>query len=189
VGLRVRGSAYFEGFRTLATNGIDNADSETLFRMAGMMRGDRVKVESSGSAGLDAILQSGVHASADIRPAWPRAPIAKWRRSSGIISTTICRPRRRRFTWPGGHSEDGRRGCSMEHYRIDDEHSKRVQAAWEAYGIAAAALARNNMRNWKAAGGLPVIGIAAMAGGEGREGGDPASRSPRHPVSLVRLSW
>ena len=41
---------YFDGFRTLATNGIDKPVLN-LFRMAGLMRGDRVKVESSGAAG------------------------------------------------------------------------------------------------------------------------------------------
>ena len=42
-------------FRTLATNGIDKAVLN-VFRMAGMMRGDQVKVSSSGAAGLDSIL-------------------------------------------------------------------------------------------------------------------------------------
>ena len=39
---------YFDGFRTLATNGIDKPVLN-VFRMAGMMRGDRVKTESSGA--------------------------------------------------------------------------------------------------------------------------------------------
>ena len=56
---------YFDGFRTLATNGIDKPVLN-LFRMTGMMRGDRVKVESSGAAGLDGILQSGVQGAPDI---------------------------------------------------------------------------------------------------------------------------
>ena len=56
---------YFEGFRTLATNGIDKP-MLNLFRMAGLMRGDRVQLTSSGAAGIDAILQSGVTGAPDI---------------------------------------------------------------------------------------------------------------------------
>ena len=43
------GQPYFDGFRTLATNGIDKPVLN-FFRMAGMMSGDRVKVESNGGA-------------------------------------------------------------------------------------------------------------------------------------------
>ncbi len=41
------GQPYFEGFRTLATNGIDKPVLN-LFRMAGLMRGERVRAVSSG---------------------------------------------------------------------------------------------------------------------------------------------
>ena len=39
---------YFDGFRSLATNGIDQPVLN-VFRMAGMMRGDRVALRSAGS--------------------------------------------------------------------------------------------------------------------------------------------
>ncbi len=38
------GKDYFEGFRTLATNGIDKPILN-VFRMAGMMSGDRVETD------------------------------------------------------------------------------------------------------------------------------------------------
>ncbi len=41
------GKDYFEGFRTLATNGVDKPVLN-VFRMAGMMSGERVKAISSG---------------------------------------------------------------------------------------------------------------------------------------------
>ena len=44
------GQPYFDGFRTLATNGVDKPVLN-FFRMAGMMKGDRVKVESAGGRG------------------------------------------------------------------------------------------------------------------------------------------
>ena len=37
-----------------------------VFRMLGMMRGDRVKVESSGSVDVDTIVETGVHQKPDI---------------------------------------------------------------------------------------------------------------------------
>ena len=41
------GKDYFEGFRTLATNGIDKPILN-VFRMAGLMSGDRVATTSTG---------------------------------------------------------------------------------------------------------------------------------------------
>jgi len=45
---------YFEGYRTLATNGIDKPVLN-VFRMAGLMRGNRVAAESSGRVPLATI--------------------------------------------------------------------------------------------------------------------------------------
>ena len=56
---------YFEGFRTLATNGIDKPVLN-LFRMAGLMRGNRVAVESSGRVPLATILTDSVHGNSDV---------------------------------------------------------------------------------------------------------------------------
>src|SRR5258708_26322291 len=56
---------YFDGFRALATNGIDKPVLN-FFRMAGMMRGDRVKTESSGAVAIDAIVRSGVRGDATV---------------------------------------------------------------------------------------------------------------------------
>ena len=50
------GKDYFEGFRTLATNGIDKPILN-VFRMAGLMSGDRVETESTGQIPLDEILE------------------------------------------------------------------------------------------------------------------------------------
>ncbi len=50
---------YFEGFRTLASNGIDKPVLN-LFRMAARMRGDRVAVDSSGAVPVATIQAAGV---------------------------------------------------------------------------------------------------------------------------------
>jgi xylan 1,4-beta-xylosidase len=56
---------YFDGFRTLSTNGIDKPVIN-VFRMAGLMAGNRVRVESSGGVGLDEMLKSGVRQQPDV---------------------------------------------------------------------------------------------------------------------------
>ncbi|MDQ2898379.1 MAG: beta-xylosidase, partial [Acidobacteriota bacterium] len=56
---------YFDGFRALATNGIDKPVLN-VFRMAGLMRGDRVKTESGGLVPLDAMIQDGVRGNPDV---------------------------------------------------------------------------------------------------------------------------
>ena len=56
---------WFAGFRSLATNGVAKPVLN-VFRMAGLMRGDRLKTESTGAAGLDAILKAGVRSRPDV---------------------------------------------------------------------------------------------------------------------------
>jgi xylan 1,4-beta-xylosidase len=50
---------YFDGFRTLATNGVDKPVLN-LFRMDGLMRGDRIAAESSSSIPVEEIVKAGV---------------------------------------------------------------------------------------------------------------------------------
>ena len=53
---------YFDGFRDLATNGIGKPVLN-VFRMFGLMGGQRVAVQSSGSADLETMLKDGVRES------------------------------------------------------------------------------------------------------------------------------
>ena len=59
------GKPYFDGYRTLATNGVDKPILN-FFRMAGLMSGERVALKSSGSIDLDAIMKSGVRQAPDV---------------------------------------------------------------------------------------------------------------------------
>jgi xylan 1,4-beta-xylosidase len=56
---------YFEGFRTLATNGVDKPVLN-LFRMAGLMGAQRVAATSSSAVPAETIMANGVHDSVDI---------------------------------------------------------------------------------------------------------------------------
>jgi xylan 1,4-beta-xylosidase len=56
---------YFDGFRDLATNGVGKPVLN-VFRMFGLMGGQRVAVQSSGAADLETILKDGVRDKADV---------------------------------------------------------------------------------------------------------------------------
>ena len=56
---------YFEGFRTLATNGIDKPVLN-VFRMFGLLGSERIALKSDPSLEIDSILRSGVSDQADI---------------------------------------------------------------------------------------------------------------------------
>jgi xylan 1,4-beta-xylosidase len=56
---------YFSGFRALASNGID-LPVLNVFRMFGLMGGQRLAAESTADAGVDSLLQNGVRGAADV---------------------------------------------------------------------------------------------------------------------------
>lgn len=56
---------WFDGFRSLATNGVDKPVLN-VFRMAGLMRGDRVKVNSTSATELETLMKSGVRGKPDV---------------------------------------------------------------------------------------------------------------------------
>jgi xylan 1,4-beta-xylosidase len=59
------GQPHFAGFRDLATNGIDKPVLN-VFRMLGMMAGERLRVHSSSAASVEEIRDNGVRARPDI---------------------------------------------------------------------------------------------------------------------------
>jgi xylan 1,4-beta-xylosidase len=56
---------YFAGFRDLATNGVDKPVLN-VFRMFGLMEGERVHTESSGAVALEEMVEKGVKNTADV---------------------------------------------------------------------------------------------------------------------------
>ena len=100
---------YFEGFRTLATNGIDKPILN-LFRMAGLMAGNRVTATSTGQVPLDDLVKTGARPAPDIdalaTKADREAPL--W---SGTITMTICPRLPPTFKSPSAEFRQPRRGC------------------------------------------------------------------------------
>ena len=125
------GKDYFEGFRSLATNGIDKPVLN-VFRMAALMSGDRVSTSSTGQVPLDDIMKSGVKAAPDIdafaTKAAREAAVMLWNYHDDdvpaagaqvAVSITGIPPSAHRVL--------------LEHYRIDDTHSN-AYTAWKAMG-------------------------------------------------------
>jgi xylan 1,4-beta-xylosidase len=122
---------YFEGYRTLATNGIDKPELN-FFRMAALMRGNRISATSSAAISAGELAKSGVRAAPDVDVLAAR--------SDHSITAMI---------W-NYHDDDvpasdepvtltltGLSGVSgpllLRHYRVDRDHSN-AYAAWLAMG-------------------------------------------------------
>jgi xylan 1,4-beta-xylosidase len=174
---------YFEGFRTLATNGIDKPVLN-VFRMAGLMRGNRVTAESSGRVPLTAIQAEGVRGNPDVDALAVRADrelsILVWNYHEDDVPAPDAGVQIQIAGIP-----DSAKRVLLHHYRIDDTHSN----AWTL---------------WKNMGSpqqpTPEQYAALEAAGQLQELESPhwidASkqttvnlRLPREGVSLLQLSW
>jgi xylan 1,4-beta-xylosidase len=74
---------YFEGFRSFATNGVDKPVLN-VFRMFGLMSGNRVSTSSTGQVPLDTLLSTGVRQTPDID-----ALATKGDREAAVLCGTI----------------------------------------------------------------------------------------------------
>jgi xylan 1,4-beta-xylosidase len=171
---------YFDGFRDLATNGIDKPVLN-VFRMLGMMTGERVAVQSPAALPLETLLASGakgdIHAlaSRDERSAsvlvWNYHDWARPGPAAAVELVIAGLPRGRLL---------------LHHYRVDAEHSNSYEA-WKKMGSPQqpapeqyASLERSGQLEF-----LESPRWVEAEGGRVRVEFD----LPRHGVSLVRASW
>lgn len=175
---------YFDGFRTLSTNGVDKPILN-VFRMAGLMSGDRVRVESSTGIALDDIMKSGVRQQADIdamaTTAGHEAAVMVWNYHDDDISG----PAAEIDLSVHGLPSDVHR-VLVQHYRIDDEHSN-AYAVWKQMGSPQNPTAAQYAK-LQAEEGLQLLvsprwmdvssGTAALV-----------FSLPRQGVSLIRMTW
>jgi xylan 1,4-beta-xylosidase len=176
------GQPYFDGFRTLATNGVDKPVLN-LFRMAGLMSGNRVKTESSGAAGVDGILQSGARGVGDIDALATRAArqmaVLVWNYHDDDLPAGPAMVNLALAGIPAGT-------VMVEHYRIDDTHSNSY-TAWKEMGSPPAPSPEQYAR-LEAAGQLQLLASPDWA--VVKDGGLSLKFAlPRHGVSLLRLQW
>jgi xylan 1,4-beta-xylosidase len=164
------GQPYFDGFRTLATNGIDKPVLN-LFRMAGMMRGDRVKTDNGGSAAVDVLAT----------------------RSARDLSMLVWNYDRDDVAAPDAEVQvavaglpDAARRVMVEHYRIDGAHSN-AYSVWKKMGSPQMPTAEQ-YAELEAAGQLELLGSPRWVSASGGRA-EVGFGLPRQGVSLLRVVW
>lgn len=174
--------AYFDGFRDLATNGIDKPVLN-VFRMLGMMTGDRVTVDNPAAAPLESMLAAGVKEKPDVHA---MAAI-------DAHSATILVSDYHDSSKPGppvqidlsiSHLPPGR--ILVEHFRVDDDHSNSYEA-WKKMGSPSQP-SPEQYAQLEAAGQLQPLSSPRWIRHEEGPLQLPFSL-PLHGVSLIRLTW
>lgn len=177
-------AGYFDGYRTLATRGIDKPILN-LFRMTGMMTGERVMTSSTGAVPLDVLVKTGVRQSPDVDALATKsahdAAVMVWNYHDSDMPAPDANVR---VTIAG--IPPGVKRVLLEHYRIDETHSD-AYTVWVKMGSPQAPTAEQYAR-LKAAGQLELltspIWLDVAAGKLTIE-----TTLPRQAVSLLRLEW
>ena len=173
---------FFEGFRDLATNGLAKPVLN-VFRMLGAMRGDRVRVESTGALALDTVRDRGVRETADVN-----ALATRDARSIAILLWNYhdddrpAPPAAIDLEVAGIPAADVR----VSHHRIDADHSNSYEA-WKRMGSPQPPSAAQYRTLEQAARLQPLEPARRIrpAGGAARL----SFALPRQALSLVHLTW
>lgn len=115
------GYPYFEGFRSLATNGI-HKPVLNAFKMLGQLTGDEVPLISDGALGLDEMLSSGVRTRPDINGMavtdGGHVKVLLWNYHDDLVETKPATTQLK-VKLPEAFGAKAR----LTHYRIDNAHS------------------------------------------------------------------
>jgi len=173
---------YFDGFRDLATNGIDKPVLN-VHRMLGMMTGERVKVASSGALPLDVIVSKGAKEQPDIH--------AMASSASSSAAVLVSHYHDSGKSGPAASIELNISGLPsgrvhMHHYRVDNEHSNSYEF-WKKMGSPQSPTPEQYAQ-LEAAGQLQLLESPQW-----RVAKDGKMRLAfellRHGVSLIRFTW
>ena len=175
---------WFAGFRTLATNGVDKAVMN-VFRMFGLLGGERVEASSDAAVSLDDVLAAGVRSQPDINVLATRrtssAAVLVWNYHDDDVdvppSSVTLRVR--------GLPEEVK-AVLIRHYRIDNGHSNAF-GTWKKMGAPQTPTAEQ-YSDLEAAGQLALI---ETPGWFRSDAGTVTVRFqlPRQAVSLLELAW
>jgi len=175
---------YFEGFRSLATNGVDKPVLN-FFRMAALMKGRRVATSSNGQVRLDDIIASGVRAAADI-DAFATADV----RQAAVMLWNYHDAEKAGPSAPASIAVTGLPKSALRvrltHYRIDDTHSN-AYTVWKAMGSPqnptpaqyAELKSKDGLQLLESPRWLDVNGGAVTV----------STDLPHHSISLLQLDW
>lgn len=178
------GQDYFEGFRSLSTNGIDKPILN-LFRMLGMMGGERVWASSSGAVPLSTQVKTGVRGSPDVDALAThearRAAVLAWNYhddAQPAPATPVT------VTIRGIPA--GVRRVLVENYRIDKTHSN-AYTVWIGMGSPQRPTSEQ-YAELKAKEGLQLLGSPSWVVVK-NNAIEVRTTMPRQSVSLLTLRW
>jgi xylan 1,4-beta-xylosidase len=175
----------FAGFREMATNGIDKPVLN-VFRMMGMLGGERIDAKSSASLGTDEVLTSGVRAQADISVVGTRKPneidVLVWNYHDDDVAAASA-PIELKID---GFSSQATKRALTEHFRIDATHSNAFEV-WKTMG-SPLQTSEEQLRKLEAAGQLQLLSSPEwMTASNGAL--TMKFDLPRQSVSLIRVTW
>ncbi len=178
------GKQYFEGFRTLATNGIDKPELN-IFRMAAMFSGDRVETTSSAQIASGEIAKTGVRAQPDIdafaTKSLHEAAVMLWNYHDDDLPAVDTK-----ITVKIAGIPVGIKRVRLEHFRIDNNHSNAF-TVWKAMGSPQEPTPEQYAQ-LKAAGQLELLTSPEWMD---VKGGSVTidTPMPRQATSLLHLEW
>ena len=174
---------YFEGFRELATNGLDKPVLNT-FRILGMLGGERVKLTSTAAATPESVLQPG---SAVVEGVDGIAT-----RRGRELDVMVWNYREEDASGPGrkvsveiGDLPASTEKLEVEEFRVDGENSNSY-AAWRKMGSPQSPSATQRAE-LEVAGGLKRIGAPKLDTSAGKC--VITLELPQQSVSLLRVHW
>ena len=174
----------FEGFRELATNGIDKPVLNA-FRMLGMLGSERLQANSSAALPTESLLDAGVRGSPDINVVAARkdneVEVLVWNYHDDDVAVTDAPIE---LTINGLPKAAGR--ATLEHFRVDSSHSNAF-TAWKRMG-SPGQLTDTQRQELEKAGQLQLLNSPQHAS---------ASKGtlhlqfalPRQGMSLLRIRW
>ncbi len=175
---------FFEGFRSLSTNGVDKPVLN-FFRMAALMNGTRVLATSDGMVPLQQILSTGVRDQSDVAAlateAANQAAVMLWNYHDvdgpgPVVPTSVT---------ISGLPPTATR-VLVTHYRIDDTHSN-AYTVWKEMGSPQQPTPEQ-YATLRARSGLDLLCSPAWSDVvEGRL--RLTTDMPRQSISLITLSW
>lgn len=176
------GQPYFAGFRDLATNGIDKPVLN-VFRMLGMMGGERLPVRSSSAASLESIRDNGVRADPDIYGMASRrgreVTVLLWNYHDDDLPAPAADVQLQLDGVTAGRP-------TLTHYRVDAAHSNAYEV-WKRMGSPEQPTS-SQYRDLERAGKLQMVDTPKrVIVKDGRL--DVPLTLPRQAVSLLKVSY
>ncbi|MDE3194833.1 MAG: beta-xylosidase, partial [Acidobacteriota bacterium] len=172
---------YFDGFRDLATNGVDKPVLN-YFRMAGMLEGNRVRVESTAAISLDDLVRAGAGERPDVDAIAAKSDrkltVLVWNYQDNDVNGPAAPVTLKASGLPAR--------VLIREYRIDADRSN-AYTAWKKQGSPQKPTAEQYAA-LEAAGQLQLIGsphwIATQSGTA-----DVKLDLPLQALSLLELTW